>query len=196
MTAAEKPSYERERKFIVADRSILKGLSWEYILQGYIWKVDGYAIRARVIKDPVRNAGKFTYEDRAGKITAKGPKYGDEREEYEIDVPVSFAQDIIERSDLIIRKRRYHLVDPESSQIWDIDEFEGDNEGLIVAELEAAQGTNDDHSDYDVRSAKAPQWTYREVTSDNRFNNENLASNPVSTWENEADWKPESPWDW
>ncbi|OZE13475.1 hypothetical protein CH249_01245 [Rhodococcus sp. 05-2255-3B1] len=197
MTAADKPVYERERKFILADHSILKGLSWEYIIQGYIWKIDGYAIRARVIKDPARNAGEFTYEDKAGKITAKGPKYGDEREEYEIDVPVQFAQGIIDRSDLVIRKRRYHLVDADSAQIWDIDEFEDDNAGLIVAELEAMKGTeHDDTEDDDVRAAKMPRWAYREVTSDKRFNNENLASNPVSTWDDISDWKPESPWDW
>ncbi|MAU84014.1 MAG: hypothetical protein CME34_19520 [Gordonia sp.] len=197
MTSSDKPVYERERKFIVAERSILNGLTWEYIVQGYIWKAEGYAIRARVIKNPVREAGELSYEDRGGKITAKGPKYGDEREEYEIDVPVSFAQGIIDRSELVIRKRRYHLVDPESAQVWDIDEFEDDNTGLIVAELEALRGGNHNEADDDdVRSAKMPKWAYREVTSDKRFNNENLAAYPVSKWDKESDWKPESPWDW
>ena len=99
-------------------------------------------------------------------------------------------------SDYRSTARRSH-VDPESAQVWDIDEFEDDNTGLIVAELEALRGGNHNEADDDdVRSAKMPKWAYREVTSDKRFNNENLAAYPVSKWDKESDWKPESPWDW
>lgn len=189
------PTYERERKFIVADRSILQGASWDLIEQGYVWKSGGFAIRARVILEPVRSAGDFTYTDKTAKITAKGPNYGDEREEYEMDVNITFAREMIQQTRYVIRKRRYHVVDPETEQTWEIDEFLEDNEGLVIAELEGAKGSKHDEFDA-VRSAAMPKWAYREVTGDKRFNNENLASDPVSGWETGDDWKPASPWDW
>ncbi|WP_421874677.1 hypothetical protein [Mycolicibacterium wolinskyi] len=195
MSNADQPTYERERKFIVADKTILKGASWELIEQGYVWAKDGFAIRARVVLDPVREGGELTYVDKLARITAKGPNYGDEREEYEMSVHLPFARDIIKLTDQIIRKRRYHIVDQDSEQTWDIDEFLGDNEGLIVAELEGAKGAGLEELD-SVRATKMPKWAYREVTGDSRFNNENLAANPVSKWKEEGDWKPESPWDW
>lgn len=195
MSITNEPTYERERKFIVADKSILKGRSWELIEQGYVWAAEGYAIRARVVLEPVRNGGEQVYEEKYARITAKGPNYGDEREEYEMDVHVAFAQAVIKLTDRLIRKRRYHLVDQESEQTWDVDEFLGDNEGLIIAELEGVRGPALDDMD-SVRTTKVPKWAHKEVTGDARFNNENLAVNPVSKWPQEEDWKPESPWDW
>lgn len=195
MSINAEPVFERERKFIVADKSILKGREWELIEQGYVWASEGYAIRARVVLEPMRDGGEHTYQEKFARITAKGPNYGDEREEYEMDVHVAFAREVIKLTDRLITKRRYHLVDPESEQTWDVDEFLGDNEGLIIAELEGAKGSGLDDLD-SVRATKVPKWAYREVTGDVRFNNENLAVNPVSKWSEEDDWKPESPWDW
>lgn len=194
MTTSE-PQFERERKFIVEDKSILQGVSWELIEQGYVWAVNGYAIRARVILEPTREGGEHSFVDKEARITAKGPNYGDEREEYEMDVHVAFARDIIKLTDQLIRKRRYHFTDPATREMWEVDEFLDDNTGLFVAELEGRKGSPHDDMDA-VRSAKTPKWAYKEVTGDKRFNNENLAAHPVSKWENEKDWKPESPWDW
>ncbi|MGZ9840096.1 CYTH domain-containing protein [Tsukamurella ocularis] len=191
----DKPHYERERRFIVEDKSIIRQAPWEYIEQGYVWAIDGYAIRARVIQDPVRDAGEHSLVDRQGVVTAKGPRIGDEREEYEVNTTVAFAREIVSRSDFVIRKRRYHVIDPETEQTWDIDEFLDENEGLLIAELEAGKGPDEDDLNA-LRELPVPKWAYREVTSDKRFNNENLADTPVSRWENPEDWKPSSPWDW
>ncbi|MFI7165304.1 hypothetical protein ACIBM3_22865 [Rhodococcus erythropolis] len=180
-------NYERERRFIVSEKSILHGAWWHLIEQGYIWAVDGYAIRARVELSPERSGD---FSDFSATFTAKGPRIGDEREEYEIEVDSKFAREIIARSDLLIRKRRYKVIDQGT---WDIDEFLGDNEGLVIAELEAGK---DPVARQALREMETPKWAYKEVTSDTRFNNEELAKNPVSSWEEESDWKPDSPWDW
>lgn len=142
----------------------------------------GDQVGARAVQLPMRD-GSYVDEEH-GTITAKGPLYGDEKEEYEMYVPIDFAKEIIERSTSLITKRRYQLV--LDGHTWDVDEFLGENEGLVIAELEG----------HDVRDVRPPDWAEREVTSDVRFSNPLLARNPVSSWENESDWKPASPWDW
>jgi len=174
------PRWERERRFIVAERSILRGVSWHLIEQGYVWAKDGYAIRARVQSIPERSGEMSVY---AATITAKGPRIGDAREEYEMDVDADFARELIRRSGAVIRKRRYQYV---SDFTWDIDEFLDDNEGLVIAELEGG---------VELETLKPPAWAFKEITSDTRYNNEALARTPVKTWAS-SDWKPESPWDW
>lgn len=96
----------------------------------------------------------------------KGPRIGDERFEAEariIDFDVARA--IIARAPHIVVKRRYQVVDYEA---WDVDVFLGDNEGLVIAELE---GT-------DVRGVRRPEWCGAEITTKDEYNNENLALRP------------------
>jgi adenylate cyclase len=174
------PRWERERRFIVAERSILRGVSWHLIDQGYLWTMDGYTIRARVQSIPERSGDESVY---SATITAKGPRIGDAREEYEMDVDADFARELIHRSEAVIHKRRYQYV---TDVTWDIDEFLDDNEGLIIAELEGGA---------EIEKLKPPSWAFKEITSDTRFNNEMLAHTPVSRWDT-MDWKPDSPWDW
>jgi CYTH domain-containing protein len=114
-------------------------------------------------------------------ITAKGPRIRDERHEYEMLVSADFAREIIARSDWIVEKKRYSFS--ADGQVWDVDVFAGRNAGLIIAELEGV----------DIREVKSPWWAVREITSDTRFNNEELAKFPVSTWGSE-DWKSDPIW--
>lgn len=172
---------ERERRFLLAEPSITKGLSWTLITQGYFFAQDGYALRVRTREEPTNRKGQLSFLD--GRMTAKGPRIGDERDEYEADMDPLLAVEFISRCPNVIRKRRYQLVSEE--QTWEIDQFLEDNEGLWIAELEGQ----------DIREVKVPQWALREITSETRFNNDELAFKPISTWDNQ-DWKPESPWDW
>jgi adenylate cyclase len=175
------PEYERERRFLVAEKSIVRGASWEFITQGYFFAQDGYALRVRLTEKPTNRTGAF--EHVGAKVTAKGPRIGDERAEYETEMDPLLAAEFIARCSNVIRKRRYHLVF--EKQIWEIDEFLEKNEGLWIAELEGK----------DIRDVPVPPWALREITSNTQFNNDEIAFKPVSEWDG-TDWKAESPWDW
>lgn len=95
------------------------------------------------------------------------------RLEYEYEIPVNDASDIIEKlcSKSIIEKTRYLLEHGEHT--WEIDIFEGDNKGLNIAELELS------HEDEVV---DIPDWAAIEVTGDSRYYNSNLLLMPYKNW--------------
>jgi adenylate cyclase len=171
---------ERERRFLVAEPSIVRGASWTLITQGYFFAQDGYAIRVRYRETPTDRKGGLRFLD--ARLTAKGPRFGDERDEYEADMDPILAYEFVKRCTRVIRKRRYQLP---VGNTWEIDEFLDDNEGLWIAELEGK----------DIREVKMPDWAFREITSETKFNNDELAYRPISKWDSD-DWKPKSPWDW
>lgn len=172
---------ERERRFLVAEQSIVRGASWTLIVQGYFFAKDGYALRVRTRQAPTDRSGAFRYID--ARMTAKGPRIGDERDEYEADMDPALAAEFIRRCDNVIVKRRYELV--LDANTWEIDEFLEENLGLWIAELEGQ----------DIRDVSVPQWALKEITNIDKFNNDELAYLPVSKWETD-DWKASSPWDW
>jgi len=71
----------------------------------------------------------------------------------------------------IIEKTRHFVTD--NAHVWEIDEFDGDNHGLIVAEIELSETG---------QSFSKPHWLGREVTDDLRYYNNNLAIHPYSEW--------------
>lgn len=169
---------ERERRFLVGETSIVRGASWTFITQGYFFAEAGYALRIRISEVPSDTVGILRYS--GAKLAAKGPRVGDERDEYEADMDPQLAIEFINRCTNVIRKRRFHLVD---EQTWEIDEFLDENAGLWIAELE---GT-------DIRSVPMPRWAHKEITLDGRYNNDELAFHPVSKWKDD-EWKPGSIW--
>lgn len=167
MTANRDTSYERERRFLVSDETIIFGWPWVLITQAYLWTKDGYASRVRLIEKE-DDEGDLVPVDATHAI--KGPRIGDER--FEAEAPLGdfdVARSIIDRASFIVRKRRYQVVDTEA---WDVDLFLDDNEGLVIAELE---GTN-------VREVRRPDWCSFEITTKDAYNNENLAVNPWRRW--------------
>ncbi len=70
---------------------------------------------------------------------------------------------------MIVTKRRYQVYDLEA---WDIDVFRGDNEGLVIAEIEGTES----------RSVQQPTWAIEEVSSQEKYNNEELARHPYARW--------------
>ena len=173
---ALKPDTERERRFLVDEPSFLEGASWSWISQAYVFAEGGYAIRVRIEKSSDDSGASIAT------LTAKGPRVGTDRPEYNLDVSLQFAKNIIDRSDRVITKKRYSF--PSGGQVWDVDVFEGDNAGLIIAELE---GDN-------IEDVQPPWWAIREITGEPRFNNDELVKNPVSEWPDTA-WKSRSVWD-
>jgi len=149
---------EIERKFLV------KGDSWraqahgKRYRQGYLSTVKERTVRVRVAGDQ-------------GYITIKGITVGAARAEYEYEIPLAnkMLDTLCERP--IVEKTRYRL--PQDDIVWEIDEFEGDNRGLIVAEVELKD---------EQQSYPKPDWLGQEVTGDPRYFNANLVAKPFTTW--------------
>lgn len=116
------PIYETERRFIVHDPAIVRASSApEYIAQGYVFSMDGYAIRVRVLESP-RDSG-----NARAFMTGKGPRVGLKREEYEIEVDPLWGRQVVDRCRHKVVKYRYQVL---AGQTWEVDQFLGENEGL------------------------------------------------------------------
>jgi len=151
---------EIERKFLVKDlsfKSLARGILFR---QGYLSKDSGITVRVRIV------------EDRAY-LTIKGPSTGFSRLEYEYDIPVKDADEMLEKlcRKPIIEKYRYKVE--YKGFTWEIDEFLKENEGLIVAEIELES----EDQDFPV-----PGFIGEEVTFDRRYRNSYLASHPYKSW--------------
>jgi len=147
---------EIERKFLVVSDEYKKGSTGILYRQGYLSRSPDCTVR-------VRTAG-----DKAW-LTIKGRSEGASRSEFEYQIPYEDAVSLFSlcRSRLI-EKIRY-LV-PYEGMIWEVDEFLGNNHGLVIAEIEL---------DYEDQPFKIPHWAGREVTGDPRYYNSNLVDGPV-----------------
>ena len=151
---------EIERKFLIATedwRGLAEGLDYR---QGYLSTAKERTVRVRTI-------------GAQGFLTIKGISIGATRTEFEYEIPVDDAHELLDELCLrpLIEKRRHRV--PFGGLIWEIDEFFGENHGLIVAEVEL---TSEDQ-DIDL-----PPWIGEEVTGDPRFFNSSLVERPFSTW--------------
>ena len=152
---------EIERKFLVAgDFRPFAGKSVR-IMQGYLSSVPERTVRVRIKGDKAF-------------ITIKGigNASGTSRYEWEKEISVSEAHELMLLCEPgVIDKTRY-LVDA-GMHVYEVDEFHGDNEGLVLAEIELTSEDED--------FAK-PEWLGAEVTGDNRYYNSYLSAHPFSTW--------------
>lgn len=153
---------EIERKFLLASdqwRDLTEG-SGHLIRQGYLSSVKERTVR-------VRSAG-----DRAW-ITVKGITQGASRAEFEYPIPVADANLMLDAlcEKPLIEKTRY--VVPQGDRKFEIDEFHGENAGLIVAEVELES---------EAAGIDRPPWLGAEVTDDPRYFNAKLVSFPFSKW--------------
>mgnify|MGYP001794395229 CR=1 FL=1 len=157
---------EIERKFLVASdscRTLSTGevAAGEKYCQGYIKTTEpGHSVRVRI-------AGENAY------LTIKGPSRGLSRAEFEYAIPVSDAQEMLETlcDRPLIEKVRYRL--PIGGLVWEIDEFMGENAGLLVAEVELQSET---------QSVDLPDWAGEEVSGDPKYYNASLVRHPYSQW--------------
>ena len=151
---------EIERKFL------LRNDGWRGLAPGKPY-VQGYLAGGRECSVRVRIAdGKAT-------LTIKGATIGATRSEFEYPLPLEDARhmlDTLARKPLIEKTR--HAV-PYKGFCWEIDEFHGANQGLIVAEIELER---------EDQAFEAPAWIGEEVTGDPRYYNANLARVPYSQW--------------
>ncbi len=153
-------SIEIERKFLVC------GAGWKAlgqsvsIRQGYLSTNPDRVVRVRI-------------EDEKATLTIKGRTKGITRGEWEYAIPLAEADQLL--SDLcerpLIEKTRTRIV--YDGMVWEVDEFFGDNLGLVVAEIELES---------EEQLFAKPDWIAVEVTDDARYFNANLLRHPYSAW--------------
>ena len=151
---------EIERKYLVSDDSfITQAVSSQRIAQGYL-TVRRVTARVRIYGDK-------------GYITFKGKSKdgGLSRFEYEREIPLRCAELLLWRCSGTVEKIR-HLV-PYEGYTWEVDQFTGKNEGLVVAEVEMEST---------AEKPPLPEWVWREVTADYHYRNSYLAQRPYTEW--------------
>jgi adenylate cyclase len=151
---------EIERKFLVTGDAWRGSSPGTRIRQGYLSRQPERTVRVRMA------GGK-------GTLTIKGKSQGATRDEYEYEIPASDADELLDRlcERPLVEKTRY-LV-PFGGLTWEVDVFEGENSGLVLAEVELAD---------EQQPVPIPPWTSREVTQDARYFNSYLARHPFKTW--------------
>lgn len=152
---------EIERKFLVQTEDWRGQATGSVYRQGYIPTAkSGYTVRVRI-------AGATGY------ITLKGPTRGLTRLEFEYEVPLGDAEEMLAKlcQPPLIEKVRYKI--PYGDHLWELDEFLGENAGLLLAEVELAS---------ESEAIALPDWVGAEVTGDRRYYNSYLARHPYTTW--------------
>ena len=154
---------EIERKFLVNEKQLPPLPEPDIIKQGFLSIDPDRTVRVRTSYDGYGTLGC---------ITIKGRKVGPTCAEYEYDIPVGHAEDLLDDMCIhIVEKKRYYIM--HEGYKWEVDIFEGDNKGLIVAELELS--TEDEKFPF-------PDWVAKEVTDDYRYVNSKLGENPYKNW--------------
>ena len=150
---------EIERKFLVI------GDDWKGLAEGTPYR-QGYLNRDLHRTVRVRVAGLSAF------LTVKGMTVGTTRQEFEYSIPREDAEELLALCDgPLIEKIRY-VVEYHGHR-WEIDEFSGDNRGLVLAEVELTQ---------ENEVIDLPHWVGQEVSDDPRYFNSNLALDPFCRW--------------
>jgi adenylate cyclase len=152
---------EIERKFLV-DKTLWQQVKPEksvFMKQAYLSVDPAKTIRIRV-------AGEKAF------LTIKGLSKGISRLEFEYELPVTDANQLIDdlTSEAVEKIRHYVTFE---NKLWEVDEFKGLNDGLMVAEIELQSETED---------FEKPDWVLKDVTSDRRYANSSLSQNPFKNW--------------
>lgn len=153
---------EIERKFLV------KGNRWRELAPGTLYR-QGYLANSAERTVRVRIAGNQGY------ITIKGQTEGIARSEFEYSIPVEDAAQLLDHlcDRPLIEKYRHKIAIDDV--IWEVDEFLGENQGLIIAEVEL-QDAN--------QAIALPDWIGQEVSDDPRYYNASLTKHPFTRWAN------------
>ena len=158
---------EIERKFLI--KKIPKGLIGTTLRQGYLQSEKQRAVRIRTIEKSRLKRGFLT-------IKGVGNSSGMSRYEFETEIPIADADYLLNLCDQpIIEKTRY--IYEHESLIWEIDDFHGVNDGLIIAEVELKS---------EDQKIKKPDFVDKEVTGQKKYYNLMLTKNPYSLWEEES----------
>jgi len=150
---------EIEKKFLLKNDNWRRDAKGTFYKQGYLSTKKERTVRVRI------NGGKAF-------LTIKGPSQGSSRLEFEYEISLQDAKEIINLCEKpVIEKTRYIVI--HKGLKWEIDEFDGDNKGLILAELELT----DEHQKFEL-----PEWIGDEVTGNPDYYNASLTKKPYSSW--------------
>lgn len=152
---------EIERKFLVQGDFLGEVYNAQRIVQGYICSAPGRTVRVRIRGDK-------------GYLTIKGPSdaQGLSRYEFEKEITTDEAQCLMALCEPGVIDKVRHLI-KRGSHIFEVDVFHGENEGLIIAEIELQR---------EDEPFERPAWLGREVTGDRRYYNSMLTKSPYNTW--------------
>lgn len=155
---------EIERKFLLANDAWRGQGQPTLMRQGYL------------VADPVRTV-RVRIEGERAVVTFKSKSIGASRGEWEYEIPVPDAAELLDRlcEQPLVEKTRHRIE--HGGHTWEVDEFQGENAGLVVAEIELA--SEDEAFD-------KPAWIGREVTGDARYYNSSLIRLPYSRWKDPA----------
>jgi len=152
---------EIERKFLV-DHNQWRQLS----------KPEGVHYRQGYLATDAKTTTRIRVKDKQGFITIKGLSKGISRSEYEYPIPVDDAIEMLDTlAESEVEKIRYNIHF--EGHLWEVDEFLGDNAGLIMAEIELKD---------EAETFAKPNWITQEVSDDDRYYNSNLSQNPFKNW--------------
>ncbi|WP_017729855.1 CYTH domain-containing protein [Nafulsella turpanensis] len=152
---------ETERKFLPLYhwKERVKDIIGEEIRQGYLNEDPHRTIRVRI-------------KGNKGFLTIKGKTEGISRQEFEYPIPQQDAEGLLLLcKGPLIEKRRFTFM--EGPQQWEVDEFFGDNAGLVIAEAEL---------EHDLQALELPEWIGEEVSHDPRYYNSQLSQKPFGSW--------------
>jgi CYTH domain-containing protein len=150
---------EIERKFLVKDDSWRGQDEGVLIRQGYLSSQKASTVRVRI-------SGQSSF------LTVKGKTRHISREEFEYEIPKDDAEAMLNLcQNYIIEKTRYRIE--YAGNTWEVDEFRGNNNGLVLAEIEL-QSENQEF--------EKPSWIGKEVSFEAKYFNANLAKNPFTSW--------------
>ncbi|MDA9279095.1 CYTH domain-containing protein [Schleiferiaceae bacterium] len=154
---------EIERKFLVAHQAWRESVNTIHVYrQGYLSYDSERTVRVRATEV-------------TGYLTIKGITEGLTRDEFEYEIPLADALALLQLCERpAVEKKRY--IVPNGAHVWEIDVFEGVNEGLVVAEIEL---------DSEDEAFDKPNWLGNEVSGDRKYSNSALSLHPFKDWSND-----------
>lgn len=146
---------EIERKFLVRNDGWRSAVETRSVLrQGYIASMDDRSVRVRIL------------DGKSARLTIKIGRSAITRDEFEYDIPVADAKELLQNAIGIVIEKTRHRV-PYEGFVWEVDVFAGEHRGLVIAEVEMTAETD---------NPALPAWLGREVTGDFRYSNQALAT--------------------
>src|SRR5262245_20706912 len=160
MSEAQKKK-ESEYKFLVVSEAWKKGVAGVLFRQGYLSTDPNRTVRVRL-------------EGNVGRLTIKGRKIRATAPEFEYDIPVEDANYLLDSlcTPHLIETTRYRIR-ASDDLTWEVDEFHGINNGLVLAEIELQ---------HESQKFNKPEWVGNDVTTDFRYANAELSKRPYTTW--------------
>ena len=150
---------EIERKYLVDGNAWRPRDAGTKYQQGYLSSQAERVVRVRIEGD-------------LAKLTIKGKTVGVTRAEFEYDIPLDDARALLPLCEQPLIDKVRH-TETHGGKTWEIDVFHGDNEGLVIAEIEL---------DSEADTIELPPWVGAEVSSDTRYYNANLVKHPFKRW--------------